>query len=241
MDLWDKILKKRQLADFSSNDSAQFPILSLLGTIKQITFFSMIGLLNLSVVYFIDDKWLFLFILCIGCTILFATTTGINLLVMLSVPEQHRGFAVALNSVIIHAFGDVPSPVIAGLIKDRLAPGCTGNDFDDKTSSSPACRDDADGLRLTMLIISLWLIWSVVLFGASYFFVLSRPQMVRHLLVPSSLRVTNKKHGVDDFDINDITENLIVPSTENDDDKGVDCDTHLQGNFFHRKSSKEKL
>ena len=75
MDLWDKILKKRQI-EGTIPDATPFPILSILGTTKQIIFFSLLGFLNLCLVYFIDDKWLFMFILCVGCTLLFATTTG---------------------------------------------------------------------------------------------------------------------------------------------------------------------
>jgi hypothetical protein len=75
MDIWDKILKKRQL-EGTTTDATPFPIQSILGTTKQIIFFSLLGFLNLCVVYFIDDKWLFLFVLCVGCTLLFATTTG---------------------------------------------------------------------------------------------------------------------------------------------------------------------
>ena len=33
---------------------------------------------------------------------------------MLSVPERHRPLALALTSVCVHIFGDVPSPVITG-------------------------------------------------------------------------------------------------------------------------------
>lgn len=31
-----------------------------------------------------------------------------------------------MQIVLMHAFGDVPSPIIVGLIKDTLAPGCVG-------------------------------------------------------------------------------------------------------------------
>ena len=79
-----------------------------------------------------------------GCTCLFTTTTGINLLIMFSVPEVNRPFAIAMNSVFIHALGDVPSPVIVGYLKDMLAPACSGGD-DDSISSSPGCRGDEEG------------------------------------------------------------------------------------------------
>jgi hypothetical protein len=155
---------------------------------------------------------------------------------MLSVPEQHRGFAVALNSVIIHALGDVPSPVVAGILKDSLAPGCTGNDIDDKTSSSPDCREDSDGLRLTMLIISFWLLWCVFLFSLANFMISSRPETVRHLLVPSSRKFLDHDQILDGSSgdsIGDITEKLI---SENVEDGAT-----LRKNTFNRKTSKDEL
>jgi hypothetical protein len=60
----------------------------------------------------------------------------------------------------------VPSPLVAGALKDHFASGCIGDD--DSVSTSDACRDDAAGIRLVMLLISLWLIWCSVFYGLSY-------------------------------------------------------------------------
>ena len=62
--------------------------------------------------------------------------------------------------------GDVPSPLVAGVLKDHFASGCIGDD--DAVSTSDACRDDAPGIRLVMLLISLWLVWCTVFYGMSY-------------------------------------------------------------------------
>lgn len=78
--------------------------------------------------------------------------------VMMAIPLEHRAFGIALCSISIHAFGDVPSPVITGYLKDSLAPNCIGDD--DAVSTSAECRDDEYGLRLTMLIVGLWLWWT---------------------------------------------------------------------------------
>jgi len=43
---------------------------------------------------------------------------------MLLVPTAMRGFAIAILSLGLHAFGDVPAPLLVGLVKDALAPGC---------------------------------------------------------------------------------------------------------------------
>ena len=39
---------------------------------------------------------------------------------------ENQSFGLAMMVVFMHALGDVPSPVIVGLIKDTLAPGCVG-------------------------------------------------------------------------------------------------------------------
>ena len=68
--------------------------------------------------------------------------------------------------VIFLSVGDVPSPLVAGVLKDHFASGCIGDD--DSVSTSDACRDDAPGIRLVMLLISLWLVWCSVFYGLAY-------------------------------------------------------------------------
>ena len=62
--------------------------------------------------------------------------------------------------------GDVPSPLVAGALKDHFAPGCVGDD--DSASTSEACRDDAPGVRLVMLLLASWLIWCVIFYAMSF-------------------------------------------------------------------------
>lgn len=126
---------------------------------------SAFGTAALALVYVMHNKSMFIVFMFIGCLLLFICNAGINLAIMLSVPVCNRAFAMAFSSVIMHCLGDVPSPLIAGLIKDTLAPGCTGDD--DSVNTSSECRDDKQGLRLTMLYITLWLIWCTVFFGAA--------------------------------------------------------------------------
>jgi hypothetical protein len=85
---------------------------------------------------------------------------------MYSIPIANRPFGIAFNTIWMHLLGDVPSPLIAGYLKDSLASGCVGDD--DGVSTSDACRDDAPGIRLTMLLICLWLVWCTLFFGLSY-------------------------------------------------------------------------
>ena len=111
-------------------------------------------------VYFVKSKELFMVIIGSGCALAFLATPGINIGAMNAVPMSNRPFCMAMMSVTIHALGDVPSPVISGLLKDRLAPGCNGVD-----ASSDECREDAAGIRLTMLIVCSWFLWCIVCFG----------------------------------------------------------------------------
>lgn len=43
---------------------------------------------------------------------------------MLASPKHLRPLALAVNSIMLHALGDVPSPTVIGWMKDALAPHC---------------------------------------------------------------------------------------------------------------------
>jgi MFS family permease len=140
---------------------------------KLIACSSCVGVLALVLNYFVYDKGLFLFMTTLGCLFIFVCGSGINMGIMLSVPRKHRSFGIAIMAVCIHAFGDVPSPIIAGFLKDYLAPGCvpSSEDADDgNIASSDACRDDNHGLRVTMLVVNMWLLWTVVFFALAWWF-----------------------------------------------------------------------
>ena len=125
-----------------------------------ITITSFFGCCAMWSCYFIMDKYLFMMAIGTGCALMFMATPGINIGAMNAVNMENRAFSIAMMSVMIHALGDVPSPVIAGFLKDDLAPDCNGVD-----AASDACREDNEGLRLTMLIITLWLGWCIVCFA----------------------------------------------------------------------------
>ena len=69
----------------------------------------------------------FLVFFFLGGSLLFATTAHANLAVMLSAPKHLRPLSIAVNSITLHALGDVPSPTIVGAMKDALAPHCAEN------------------------------------------------------------------------------------------------------------------
>ena len=66
----------------------------------------------------------FLTFLSVGWMLLFATQTGIMLCAMLSVDTGHRPNALAFITLISHIFGDVPAPIVLGLIKGKFRSQC---------------------------------------------------------------------------------------------------------------------
>mmetsp|Transcript_10176 Transcript_10176/g.20467 ORF Transcript_10176/g.20467 Transcript_10176/m.20467 type:complete len:233 (-) Transcript_10176:390-1088(-) len=110
----------------------------------------------------VSDPAAFAALFFLGMSFLFAITSGINIAVMLAVDPRLKSNAIGLSTLLIHACGDVPSPIIVGALKDRLAPDCiidvSGNFVD------PAgCATQRGGIRKTLVYIFLWMTWSIVL------------------------------------------------------------------------------
>eukprot|EP00752_Nemacystus_decipiens_P005091 g4620.t1 len=66
----------------------------------------------------------FLFFFFFGAALLFATSAHSNLAIMLASPKHLRPLSIAVNSILLHALGDVPSPTVIGWMKDAYAPHC---------------------------------------------------------------------------------------------------------------------
>ena len=85
-----------------------------------------------------------------------------------------RAFAIAIETLLLHLFGDVPSPVVVGALKDAIAPSCSlapncGNATDPGSGAAAAvCANpaDRDGLFATLLLTTLWMLWTVGLWAA---------------------------------------------------------------------------
>eukprot|EP00638_Chattonella_subsalsa_P003791 CAMPEP_0117774072 /NCGR_PEP_ID=MMETSP0947-20121206/26266_1 /TAXON_ID=44440 /ORGANISM="Chattonella subsalsa, Strain CCMP2191" /LENGTH=253 /DNA_ID=CAMNT_0005600401 /DNA_START=342 /DNA_END=1103 /DNA_ORIENTATION=+ len=112
---------------------------------------------------FVKSAFLYCLLLGISCTVLFATTAGFNVAVMLSVPRHLQPLALAVNTVGIHAFGDVPSPILIGAMKDVLAPGCIG-------ANDETCVDERPQIRMAILIVLSYLWVSVGFLGFAFLF-----------------------------------------------------------------------
>lgn len=113
-----------------------------------------------------QDAVFFLSFLFVGWTLLFATQTGINICAMLSVKKAHRPNALAFISIAAHLLGDVPLPIVLGLIKDHLAPGCKVSS--DGTFANPdECTSQEKGVRATLAVAYVWVLWSLLFFDVA--------------------------------------------------------------------------
>jgi len=86
----------------------------------------------------------FFALLAVGCIFIFMTTSAVNIATMWTVPSESRPFAIAISTILIHLLGDVPSPVIIGLLDDEFQP------------------------NFALLCTVLWLIWCILLWAAAY-------------------------------------------------------------------------
>jgi MFS family permease len=125
-------------------------------------------------IFCMQSAIIFFLILATGLILVFATQAASSIVVLLSVSKARRGFATGLNSLILHAFGDVPSPILLGLLKDYLAPHCGSVTINGNTKMDPLCIRDKEGLRLTLAMTFIWMLWTVVLWGLTY--ILARRQ-----------------------------------------------------------------
>mmetsp|Transcript_33699 Transcript_33699/g.64203 ORF Transcript_33699/g.64203 Transcript_33699/m.64203 type:complete len:161 (-) Transcript_33699:1867-2349(-) len=91
------------------------------------------------------------------------TQTMVNLISMLAVDRCHRPNAVAFLMLTSHILGDVPLPIILGLIKDKLAPSCRvgpSGDFADPKQ----CEAEELGIRKSLAIAYAWVLWALLFY-----------------------------------------------------------------------------
>lgn len=173
-------LDEQQLAPLVANETQDRPTRDCIYSEKTnkhlqiiciyICIFTAVGGTLLAMIYFSYSKGLYLFLVAAGCIFIFMTNSAIMMGVMLAVPFSSQSFGIAVNNVCLHGFGDVPAPVIVGYIKDVLAPGCIAKSDDDgNIAASDECRDDGEGLRVTMLVTTLWLVWVLFFYILAWF------------------------------------------------------------------------
>lgn len=103
-------------------------------------------------------------LLGLGALALTATTAGVNLAIMASVPEESRAFALGVGTLLVHAFGDVPAPPIIGAIVAKLAP-----EECETPGVEETCSRSAEGLQKTLGLCVFWLLWPTLLWAAGWF------------------------------------------------------------------------
>lgn len=176
---------------------------------KMSSFFCFWGSVCLCLVYWMEFKELFLFFIGLGCAFIFLCNSAINMGLMLSVPEQDRSFAIGMSNVLVHAFGDVPSPIIVGYLKDSLAPGCIASaDDDGNIAASQECRDDENGLRLCILFVCVWLFWTVLFFGLAWYLNRTARLILSHCWAEQS-ELELMKEKIEATESNDENENPL--------------------------------
>jgi MFS family permease len=80
-------------------------------------------------------------------------------------PSSRRSMAISANAVLIHVFGDVPAPIVMGVVHDKWAPNCGTVEEDGDAVLNPLCSEDQDGLKNFMLLAVLWMVWAVILWA----------------------------------------------------------------------------
>jgi|MDSY01.2.fsa_nt_gb MFS family permease len=122
------------------------------------------------------SRGIFFIFFFVGGLMLFMSTSTMNISVLESVPPMHRSFAIGFATLLMHALGDVPSPIVIGAMKDALAPDCSPTDDDgtDDLHIPSECKDQRDGLRTVIALIAMWLLISPVCFGVGWAFASAR-------------------------------------------------------------------
>lgn len=153
-------LKKKDATKKSENRELFWACVIMLCT-------AILGTICFCLLYFVDPKIGYMVLLSFGLLFLFVFNSAITLSILYSLPIDLQSIGIACAMIVSHVLGDVPSPLIVGYLKDTLASGCTGDD--DEVSTSTECRDDENGIRLTMLLTSLWLFWCILFSGLALY------------------------------------------------------------------------
>lgn len=158
----------------------------------------------------------FLAFLFCGFIFLFAAQSGITMSIMLSVRGSHRSNALAFSTLMAHAFGDVPSPIIFGYIKDKLAPNCVV-DSEGEFLDIDLCKSEHFGVRSTIGLAYAWITLSIV------FFILARRMAKKELFMLEMgsdyyLHELEQKKEVELMEKREILENSLFPVKKPDND-----------------------
>jgi len=112
-------------------------------------------------------------LLVLGIATTYATASGISRVAMLLVPVPMRAFALALLTLNIHLWGDVPSPPVIGAIGGAWAPSCMGTPQPACLGANPEDEDqpythDQLGLLNVLLVAALYMFTSAIYWAVAY-------------------------------------------------------------------------
>lgn len=152
----------------------------------------------------VRSTMVFLALLCLAVIFTFSTSAGITRCTMLLFPHHMRAFALAWQNLMIHAVGDVPSPVVVGALLSKLAPHCTvmqngtGCVESGDAALDPRCQsENQHGLFITMLLAGVWMWWAIALWAAGAFLIWLRcRRLARGRVLPSGVpELTGAAHS----------------------------------------------
>lgn len=112
------------------------------------------------------ERAAFLGRLFVGTLPLFAATAPMNVAILESVPRANRALGQGLGVLFLHAFGDVPTPILVGYLKDTVAPACNPRGKHDELGDN--CPRQRRNLRLVTLACAAWLLWAILGFSIAY-------------------------------------------------------------------------
>merc|ERR1711862_66600 len=104
-----------------------------------------------------------------GFLFVFSVQSIITIVTLHSVDVTYRPNAIAFQKFLGHMLGDVPAPVIIGLVKDYLSPACifdTDGDFVDEKG----CRSQKVGVIITLALCYSMFFASIIFFAVTLAF-----------------------------------------------------------------------
>jgi hypothetical protein len=108
---------------------------------------------------------------------LFATGAPINASLLSVAPKNMRSLAMAMSILLMHALGDLPSPFLMGVITDQVG-----------------------SIRLALMCLCLWLLWTVLFWGLGVWLARGRAQafkvqLAHDMSLPASERSALLRRG----------------------------------------------
>lgn len=168
--------------------------LKLTVAMPQASVCTVVGMLTISfgVLSGTSNAPLFFTLLSTGALALCTTTAGVNMAIMAAVNPESRSFAIGMGTLLVHAVGDVPAPPIIGALAESLSPQtCVPSSSVGaalarsrigrvlsalRSVAAPGaledpaqtCTRDAHGLEITLVAVTMWLIWPVLLWAVAW-------------------------------------------------------------------------